>query len=87
MRYSPSSALPGKTTWMRPISIRPGNSRRGLRGLRQAAIAVAAARNFRFLRRRGITGTWCIENRTALLHNDSDFHAMSRYVGLKEFRD
>jgi predicted nucleic acid-binding protein len=59
-------------------------------------IAVAAARNFRFLRRRGITvrktidlliGTWCIENRTSLLHNDNDFHAMARYVGLREFRD
>ena len=42
-------------------------------------IAVAAARNFRFLRRRGITvrktidlliGTWCIENRTSLLHKN-----------------
>ena len=60
------------------------------------AIAVAGARNFRFLRRRGITirktidlfiGTWCIENRTSLLHNDSDFRAMARYLGLKEIRD
>jgi predicted nucleic acid-binding protein len=58
------------------------------------AIAVAAARNFRFLRRRGITirktidlliGTWCIENRAPLLHNDSDFHPMARYLGLREF--
>jgi hypothetical protein len=56
-------------------------------------IAVAAARNFRSLRRRGITvrktidlliGTWCIENRRALLHNDSDFHPMARYLGLIE---
>jgi predicted nucleic acid-binding protein len=55
------------------------------------AIAVAAARNFRSLRRRGITvrktidlliGTWCIENRTPLLHNDSDFHPMARHLGL-----
>jgi predicted nucleic acid-binding protein len=46
------------------------------------AIAVAAARNFRALRRRGVTvrktidiliGTWCIENQTPLLHNDSEF--------------
>jgi len=46
------------------------------------AIAVAAARNFRSLRRRGITvrktidlliGTWCIENRRPLLHNDKRF--------------
>jgi predicted nucleic acid-binding protein len=58
------------------------------------AIAVVAARNFRFLRRRGITirktidlliGTWCIENRAPLLHNDSDFHPMARYFGLREF--
>ena len=58
------------------------------------AIAVAGARNFRFLRRRGITvrktidlliGIWCIENRASLLHNDSDFHPMIRYLGLREF--
>lgn len=57
------------------------------------AIAVAAARNFRFLRRRGITvrktidlliGTWCIENRRPLLHNDSDYHPMARHLGLME---
>ena len=54
---------------------------------------VAAARNFRSLRRRGITvcktidlliGTWCIENRRPLLHNDSDFRPMARYLGLIE---
>jgi predicted nucleic acid-binding protein len=57
------------------------------------AIAVIAARNFRYLRRRGITirktidlliGTWCIESRTALLHNDSDFRSMARHLGLIE---
>jgi hypothetical protein len=57
------------------------------------AIAVSAARNFRILRRRGITirktmdlliGTWCIENRGPLLHNDSDFRPMARYLGLIE---
>jgi predicted nucleic acid-binding protein len=57
------------------------------------AIAIAAARNFRALRRHGITirktidlltGTWCIENRRPLLHNDSDFHPMARYLGLVE---
>jgi predicted nucleic acid-binding protein len=56
-------------------------------------IAVAAARNFRSLRKRGITvrktidlmiGTWCIENRKPLLHNDSDFHPMARHLGLIE---
>jgi predicted nucleic acid-binding protein len=57
------------------------------------AIAVAAARNFRALRGRGITlrktidlliGTWCIEQRRPLLHNDSDFHPMARHLGLIE---
>ena len=45
------------------------------------------------MRGRGITirktidlliGTWCVENRTALLHNDSDFRAMVRHLGLIE---
>ena len=57
------------------------------------AIAVLAARNFRSLRRRGITirktidlliGTWCVENRAPLLHNDSDFRPMARHLGLIE---
>ena len=57
------------------------------------AIAVAAARSFRYLRRRGITvrktidmliATWCIENRVPLLHNDSDFHIVARHLGLIE---
>jgi len=58
------------------------------------AISVAAAGNFRYLRRRGITvrktidlliGTWCIENRRPLLHNDGDFRLMVRHLGLVEF--
>jgi predicted nucleic acid-binding protein len=57
------------------------------------AIAVAAARNFRVLRRRGVTvrktidlliGTWCIENHRPLLHNDSDFRPMAQHLGLVE---
>jgi predicted nucleic acid-binding protein len=57
------------------------------------AIAVVAARNFRSLRKRGITvrktidlliGTWCIENRRPLLHNDTDFRPMARHLGLIE---
>jgi predicted nucleic acid-binding protein len=57
------------------------------------AIAVAAARNYRSLRRRGVTirktidlliGTWCIENHVPLLHNDVDFRPMARYLGLTE---
>lgn len=58
-----------------------------------ATIAVAAARNFRALRRIGITvrktidlliGTWCIENHRPLLHNDGDFRPMARHLGLIE---
>jgi predicted nucleic acid-binding protein len=56
-------------------------------------IAVSAARNFRTLRRRGITvrttidlliGTWCVENRRPLLHNDNDFRPMAKHLGLVE---
>lgn len=56
-------------------------------------IATAAADHFRALRRRGITirktidlliGTWCIEHRMPLLHNDSDFRPMARHLGLIE---
>jgi predicted nucleic acid-binding protein len=56
-------------------------------------IATAAARNFRYLRRRGITvrktidlliGTWCVENRRPLLHNDRDFRPMALHLGLVE---
>jgi predicted nucleic acid-binding protein len=57
------------------------------------ALAVVAARNFRSLRRLGITirktidlfiGAWCIENRRPLLHNDNDFRPMARHLGLME---
>jgi predicted nucleic acid-binding protein len=65
-----------------------------LQGLEnERAAREVEARNFRSLRRRGITvrktidlliGTWCIENRTPLLHNDSDFHPMARHLKLIE---
>jgi predicted nucleic acid-binding protein len=57
------------------------------------AIAVVAARNFRALRARGVTvrktidlliGTWCIENRVPLLHNDRDFGPMVKHLGLMD---
>ena len=57
------------------------------------ANAVAAARNYRSLRRRGIMirktidvliGTWCIGNHVPLLHNDGDFRPMARHLGLIE---
>jgi predicted nucleic acid-binding protein len=54
-------------------------------------IAIRSAANYRALRRRGITirktidmliGTYCIEERHALLHNDRDFDPLERYLGL-----
>ena len=56
------------------------------------SLAVAAARNYRLLREKGVTvrgtidlmiGTWCIVNNTALLHNDRDFEMMERHLGLE----
>ncbi len=56
------------------------------------AIAIQAARNFRMLRRQGVTvrktidviiATWCIENRLALLQSDRDFEPFVQYLGLK----
>ncbi|WP_298256779.1 hypothetical protein [Bradyrhizobium sp.] len=58
-------------------------------------IAVSAAHNFRSLRKRGVTvrktidlliGTWCIENRRPLLHNDSDFYPMTRQSRTRRHR-
>lgn len=57
-------------------------------------IAIQSAANFRILRSKGFTvrktpdliiGTWCIENKVALLHNDRDFHPMVEHLGLVEF--
>lgn len=55
-------------------------------------IAILAARNYRNLREEGITirknaeliiGTFCIEGGHSLLHEDRDFDAMERCLGLK----
>ena len=55
-------------------------------------IAIQAARNFRFLRERGITvrktidtiiATYCIENDLALLHSDRDFDAFTEHLNLR----
>jgi predicted nucleic acid-binding protein len=60
--------------------------------LLDADLAVAAARNYRFLRGLGVTirktadiiiGTWCIERGHSLLHDDRDFVPMERHLGLK----
>lgn len=56
------------------------------------AIALKSAENYRLLRKQGITvrktvdviiGTFCIENDLPLLHNDRDFDAMEKHLGLK----
>jgi hypothetical protein len=55
-------------------------------------IAIQAARNFRTLRSRGVTirktigtiiATFCIENDYDLLHNDRDFDAFAKHLGLR----
>jgi len=55
-------------------------------------LAVKAAANYRFLRRRGITvrktidviiATYCIERGHSLLHSDRDFAPMERLLGLQ----
>jgi predicted nucleic acid-binding protein len=57
-----------------------------------AELAVKAAANYRFLRRRGITmrkttdlliGTFCIERGHTLLHSDRDFAPMESFLGLQ----
>jgi hypothetical protein len=56
------------------------------------ALAVQSARNYRFLRSRGITvrktidsliATFCIESEHDLLHNDSDFDGYEKHLGLR----
>jgi predicted nucleic acid-binding protein len=60
--------------------------------LLDADLAPRAARNYRKLRELGITimktadiiiGTFCIEHRHALLHDDRDFAPMEEHLGLK----
>ena len=55
-------------------------------------IAIQAARNFRSLRRRGVTirktidtviATRCIESGYALLHDDRDFDPFAAHLGLR----
>ncbi|MBK6792483.1 MAG: PIN domain nuclease [Anaerolineales bacterium] len=56
------------------------------------ALAVQSARNYRFLRQKGITvrktidsliATFCIENEYELLHNDNDFDGYEKHLGLR----
>ena len=55
-------------------------------------IAMKSAFNFRLLQKNGITirktadiiiGTFCIEHKFPLLHNDRDFEPMEKYLGLQ----
>jgi predicted nucleic acid-binding protein len=54
-------------------------------------LALQSARNYRLLRRKGITvrktidsliATYCIENEHDLLHNDSDYAGYEKHLGL-----
>ena len=56
------------------------------------ALAVAAAKNYRKLRSKGITvrktidcliATCCLEQGHSLLHNDRDFDGFEKYLGLR----
>lgn len=58
-------------------------------------VAIAAARNYRMLQRRGITvrktidcliATFCIVEQCELLHRDHDFDPFEQYLGLKTVR-
>ena len=53
-------------------------------------LALQYARNYRFLRRKGLTirklidsliATYCLENDHELLHNDSDFDGYEQHLG------
>ena len=55
-------------------------------------LAVQSARNYRLLRKKGVTvrktidsliATYCIENDHELLHNDSDFDGYEEHLGLR----
>ena len=56
------------------------------------ALALQSARNYRLLRRKGITvrktidsliATYCIENEHEFLHTDSDFDGYEKHLGLR----
>ena len=56
--------------------------------------AIAAADNYRILRRKGITvrktidmliGTYCILHNIQLLHNDRDFEPLEKHIGLQSY--
>jgi predicted nucleic acid-binding protein len=61
-------------------------------GMVSPELALRSARNYRFLRQKGVTvrktidsliATYCIENDHELLHNDSDFDSYEQHLGLR----
>ena len=65
------------------------------RNLAGKEIAFEASQNYRALRSKGVTvrktidviiGTFCIENKFELIHNDRDFDPMEQHLGLKVLR-
>ena len=57
-------------------------------------MAIQSAKNFRLLRKKGVTlrktidtmiATFCIENKFTLLHNDKDFEPFVKYLKLKAY--
>lgn len=60
-----------------------------------STLAIAAANNYRILRKRGVTvrktidvviGTFCIEKQIALLHHDKDFVPMENILHLQSVK-
>ena len=58
-------------------------------------IALQSAKNYRTLRKKGVTvrktidtmiATFCIENKLTLLHNDKDFDSFANYLNLKVYK-
>lgn len=63
-----------------------------MRAMLNPTLAIAAARNYRLLREKGITirktidliiGTFCIDEGHRLLHQDRDFEPMREHLGLR----
>ena len=57
-------------------------------------MALQSARNYRLLRKKGVTvrktidsmiATFCIENKLTLLHNDKDFEPFAKHLKLKVY--
>jgi predicted nucleic acid-binding protein len=66
-----------------------------VRNVLDEGIALKSARNFRYLRKRGVTvrktmdsiiATFCISEKLWLLHSERDFLPFEQYLGLKAVR-